>query len=172
MHHELSDSDLLIRSIANPAAFAGIIRRHARTVHEYLSRRVGDEQAVALTLTTFSLAYARRERHQPRSASAEAWLLALATEVVSRNRRTELRWLRRRSADEDGPEQIHRAIAFLPAADRDLVGLRALAGLTPGEIATATGRTRERVERDLARISTRYGIADAPGAEPSLRIAA
>src|SRR5262245_50069239 len=90
---ELTDTDALRRSLAEPTCFAVVYDRHLRAVHDYVRRRVGDAQAHDLTAEVFVRAFRARSRYDVRYATALPWLLGFATHVISEHRREERRRL-------------------------------------------------------------------------------
>ena len=56
------DSDIIERSLGDPAVFSGLYVRHARTVHRYAWRRGGESMAEDVTAETFFQAFSARER--------------------------------------------------------------------------------------------------------------
>jgi RNA polymerase sigma factor (sigma-70 family) len=173
-----SDMDCLARSLREPKAFELIFDRHFGAVHRYLHRRAGRDLADELTGETFALAFERRATCRAGS-SALPWLYGIATNLLRRRRRAELRQLRAyaRSAvdawaayeDEaaarvDGSAlgaRLAGALAAMRPRERDALLLYALADLSYEEIALALDvpvgtvrtwlhRARQVAERELA----------------------
>jgi RNA polymerase sigma-70 factor (ECF subfamily) len=150
------DAECLARSLTEPNAFEPIFDRHFASVHGYLHRRAGRDLADELAAETFALAFERRA-----SCRAEGtvlpWLYGIATNLLRRRRRTEVRRLRAygRSAsdrsvvyddDDDAAARadtsaagalLARALAAMRPRERDALLLYALAGLNYEEIALA-----------------------------------
>jgi len=166
------------------AVFAGLFDAHAPGLHRYLSRRVG---AVAddLVAETFLAALAGRDGYDQAQADPRAWLYGIATNLLRRHFRQELRRLtataKASARDTPGsdpgdavPDRVDAqvrigrlalGIAGLAPGDRDVLLLTAWAGLDSTEVAQALGipvgtvRSRlHRVRRQLrSHESTRSG---------------
>jgi RNA polymerase sigma-70 factor (ECF subfamily) len=164
-----SDADVITRSVTDPEAFALIFERHFDEIHRYLRRRF-PEQAEELAADVFVAAFDARARYRPYGDSARPWLYGIASHVLSKRRRREVRSLRAhaRSAgghlfDEADVGTVHRldaaqqsavlaaALATLATADRDVLLMYALAELSYDEIAVALdvpiGTVRSRLAR-------------------------
>ncbi|MGW0434241.1 RNA polymerase sigma factor [Micromonospora sp. NPDC003197] len=87
----VSDNTIIERSRAVPEKFAAVFDRHSEAVHRYLSRRVGPSIAEALTAETFLVAFRQRERYDLGQSKALPWLYGIATNLLHRQRRTEIR---------------------------------------------------------------------------------
>ncbi|MFC7548432.1 RNA polymerase sigma factor [Plantactinospora sp. GCM10030261] len=90
----VGDNTLIERSRTDPEEFAGVFDRHSAAVHQYLSRRVGRSVAEDLTAETFLVAFRQRERYDVSQANARPWLYGIATNLLHRQRRTEIRQYR------------------------------------------------------------------------------
>lgn len=66
---------------------------HARDLHAYASRRVGRDLADDVVAETFRRAIEHHDRFDPALGSDRAWLFGIATNVLRRHHRTELRRL-------------------------------------------------------------------------------
>jgi RNA polymerase sigma-70 factor (ECF subfamily) len=165
-----SDADVITRSETDPEAFAVIFERHFDEIHRYLRRRF-PEQAEEIAADVFVAAFDARARYRPYGDSARPWLYGIASHLLSKRRRCEVRSLRAhaRSAraqafdETDVGGAVHRldaarqsavlaaALATLAAADRDVLLMYALAELSYDEIAVAldvpTGTVRSRLAR-------------------------
>ena len=147
MEHVPSDVDVLTRSLTEPEAFVPIFDRHFRAVHRYLHRRAGRELADELSAETFALAFERRASCRS-TDSVLPWLYGIATNLLRRHRRTELRQLRA-FARTDADRAVHEdtaavhdgrlagALAAMRPHERDALLLYALADLSYEEIASA-----------------------------------
>jgi RNA polymerase sigma-70 factor (ECF subfamily) len=163
--------------VARPA-FAELFDEHFDAIHGYLRGRVG-EAAEELAAETFARALAGYERFDPARGDARPWLFGIATNVVHGHRRAERRRLRAyaREAGRAGPPPAPpdvparldaaaqarvagRAIARLPAGERDVLLLVAWADLTYEEVAGAlgvpVGTVRSRLHR--ARLAVRAAL--------------
>ena len=175
MHRDLSDSDLIIRSINAPGVFSELSARHGLAVHDYLRKRSGPGTADRLMLKTFALAFRDRERYQPRSSDARSWFLGIATELLRRGRRKSVPWGhdRRGQTQEQRDRLDDQALAGLSEIDRDLVCLSTIGGLNSVEVARAIGRPAAQVEKRLelleARIHPMRSGTSRPHAARSLR---
>ncbi|WP_306303410.1 RNA polymerase sigma factor [Microtetraspora niveoalba] len=175
------DSDLIGESRTDPEAFAALFDRYSSMLYRYVSRRLGPEVAEDLVGETFLIAFARRDRYDAAYADARPWLFGIVTKLVSRHRRAEsarYRALLRSPAEEmvDFPDDrvasgvtarsarpaLARALAALPARDRDVLLLIAWGDLSYEEVARAldipVGTVRSRLNR--ARKKVRAALGD------------
>jgi RNA polymerase sigma factor (sigma-70 family) len=166
-----SDYELIRESVVGiPAIFGTVFDRHGQSVYRYVRRRVGDELASDVAAEVFARAFAGRESFDGRGGSALPWLLGIATNVVRMHRRSEERRLRAsaRAAEPErvgiATEEIHdrvdaeaigpvlaKALAAMPARQRDVLLLSAWADLSPSEIAVALSLPAGTVRSDLHR---------------------
>lgn len=127
-----TDADLI------DTAFAELFDRHAVPVHRYLARRIGPTIADDLLAQTFLVAFERRAGYDRTRADARPWLYGIATNLLRRHRRDEVRqydaWARsgvdpnalchadrvaeRVDAEAETP-RLAAALAQLKAPDRD-----------------------------------------------------
>ncbi|MFP3965823.1 RNA polymerase sigma factor [Actinomadura fulvescens] len=152
----LSDAEIIAASRRVPARFAVIFDRHYRDIQRYVDRRLGRDDADDIAAETFLIAFRRRARFDTAQASARPWLYGIATKLVGRHRRDELRRYRAlarldRSDALEGHEErvtsavvaantgLSEALAGLSSADRDVLMLVALAELSYPEVAAALG---------------------------------
>ena len=165
-----TDSDLIRASFADPSAFGDLYRRHAARLHRYAARRTDQAVADDVTSETFLVAFERRDRFDHAWDNAAPWLFGIATQLIHRHRRTEVRMLRslRKAADpETAPDEVGRAgeledaraivaalahrLKRMPAGDRDCLLLYAWGDLSYAEIALAldvpVGTVRSRLNR-------------------------
>lgn len=174
------DSDTVSASLHAPAGFATIFDRHFDAVHAYLQRRVGPDLADELSAQTFLVAFDRRGGYDSAQPDARPWLLGIATNLLRRHHRDEVRQLRAyaRSAEDpvldafDGVEarldasemrrELVDALAQVPVGELDALLLYAWAELSYQEIACAldvpTGTVRSRLSRARGRIRTALGV--------------
>lgn len=150
-HAAISDS------LGRPEAFAPVFERHARELHRFLSRRVG-ELADDLLGELFLTAFAGRASYRAELDDARPWLYGIATNLVRRHHRAEqtrYRALARVplavvSPDDSGSAiasadaslvrpRLAAALAGLKDADRDVLLLLAWAQLDQAEVAVALG---------------------------------
>jgi RNA polymerase sigma factor (sigma-70 family) len=143
-----------------------------------VTRRLGHDLADDLMAETFLLAFRQRERYDPARADARPWLYGIATNLVGRHNRTEVRLWRaiartgvdsavespadqvtdRVSAQTARPE-LAAALARLNRGQRDVLLLTAGGGLSSAEIGTALGIARGTVHSRLNRARKRMSDA-------------
>ncbi|QXJ21650.1 RNA polymerase sigma factor [Actinomadura graeca] len=150
------DAETIVGSWRRPEDFAAIFDRYYAEIHRYVDRRLGPDIADDIAAETFLVAFRSRVRFQPESGSARPWLYGIATKLVSRHRRSEMRKykaitrLQARAPAEkrddrapggdhavDGP--LSEALAALGHGDRDVLLLVALGDLSYTEVAQALG---------------------------------
>ena len=155
------DSGLIAESCRVPERFGAVFDRHAAAIHGYISRRLGRDAADDLVAETFLVAFRQRGGYDQDQPSARPWLYGIATRLISRRRREEVRFFRAIArtgidpvadpvaepvADESvrraDARALHRrlagALAGLSTADRDALLLIA-DGLSYQEAARALG---------------------------------
>jgi RNA polymerase sigma-70 factor (ECF subfamily) len=155
------DAGLIAESGRAPERFGVVFDRHAAAIHGYIARRLGRDAADDLVAETFLVAFRQRGRYDPGQPSARPWLYGIATRLVSRRRRDEVRFFRaiartgidpaadpvaepvadegiRRADARTLHRQLAGALAGLAAADRDALLLVA-DGLSYAEAAQALG---------------------------------
>jgi RNA polymerase sigma-70 factor (ECF subfamily) len=127
-------------------------------IHGYVARRLGVSLADDVASETFLIAFDRRRRFDLEQPSAAPWLYGIASNLVARHRRAELRryraLVRARSAgagSDDGPAEgaagrldaralrarLVAALADIPHREREVLLLAAWAGLNLEEAARA-----------------------------------
>lgn len=149
------------------AALTRLYDAHARDLHRYVARRLDAATADDLVADTFLIAWERRADYRPERAVARAWLFGIATNLIRRHARAEIRGLRALARGDERLSQpdpmdaaaarvdaaaevrhLAGAIAGLRDVERDVLLLVAWAGLGPTEVAealdvkVATVRTR------------------------------
>ncbi|MEV0894759.1 sigma-70 family RNA polymerase sigma factor [Promicromonospora sp. NPDC050262] len=139
----------LERGTLTPEQTEALVDEHARAVHRYARTRLSAAEAEDVVAEVFLIAWRKGEiPDEPRS-----WLLAVARRVLANQVRAD----RRRAALADRavrhpapPGQddarlvdeldlLHRALALLRPADREVVELLAAAELSTGELARVLG---------------------------------
>lgn len=178
---EACDADLIRRSEAEPEQFAALFRRHSGALHRYVARRLGSDVAEDIVAEVFLTAFRQRHRYQPSQPDARPWLYGIATNLIGRHRRAEVRMYRalaRTGADpvtEPFTDEVEArvtaagtarplaaALARLPAAHRNALLLVAWGDLTYEQAATSlgvpVGTVRSRISRARARL--RQALAD------------
>lgn len=151
-------------------AFSELYERHARTIYNYLFRRLADwSEAEDLTAVVFLEAFRRRNEVVVVEGKLLPWLYGIATNVL-RNRRRALwrhRDLMRQLASQpraevspDAPARTEAAarmrsvlkrVAGLPRKQQDVVALCVWSGLSYEEAAAALGVPVGTVRSRLAR---------------------
>jgi RNA polymerase sigma factor (sigma-70 family) len=165
-----TDAELIAISRASPESFAVLFDRHAVAIHRYVARRMGAAEADDLLGQTFLLAFERRHRYDVSRAGALPWLYGIATNLIHRRRRDEVRQLRAYSRtgterDPDGlaaevaarldaaetTRALSGVLAGLRSVERDVLLLYAWEDLSYAEIAQALqmplGTVRSRLHR-------------------------
>jgi len=165
-----TDADVVLASLTDPGAFAGLFDRHAGSVNRYVAKRVAREDAEDLVGETFATAFCSRERFDLTRPNARPWLFGIATNLVHHHWRSEERRIRRERAAHpiepigDPADEalsrlffqgqaapIARALARLDGASLDVLLLVAGQGLTYDEVAVAldvpVGTVRSRLAR-------------------------
>jgi RNA polymerase sigma factor (sigma-70 family) len=90
----LDDATLIVQSRRDPERFAALFDRHAAEIHRYLARRVGHDSADDLVAETFLIAFRQRDRYDESRLTARPWLYGIATNLLGRHRRQEIRFFR------------------------------------------------------------------------------
>jgi RNA polymerase sigma factor (sigma-70 family) len=176
-----TDASIIERSLAEPERFADVFDRHFLRIHAFASRRLGPGLADDVASETFLIAFDRRQRYDAAHPDARPWLFGIASNLIARHRRTELRRLRAlaraRAADVvDGHAErvagrvdaralrgrLAAALADIHDRDREVLLLVAWAGLGLEETAHAlgvpAGTARSRLHR--ARRRTQAALVD------------
>lgn len=182
------DASVIMRSRHEPEVFSDLFTRHAATIQRYVTRRLGPDAADDVVADTFLLAFRQRDSYDPARADALPWLYGIATNLIGRHRRNEVRLYRalaRTGVDEvTAPftDQVDNAVAAsmanrrvaavlarLPAIYRDPLLLLAWGDLSYEETAIALGvpkgTVRSRVSRARARLRRMLGDIDPTMAE-------
>src|SRR5262245_47545714 len=74
--------------------FGRLFDAYARALHRYLARRVGAETAHDRVSETFLVALNQRHGYDPRRGAVRSWLYGIATNLLRRHVREEVRALR------------------------------------------------------------------------------
>jgi RNA polymerase sigma-70 factor (ECF subfamily) len=163
------DAALIARAMCAPECFALLFDRHGPAIHSYVARRLGPDAADDLTAEVFLIAFQRRRAYDTAYDDARPWLYGIATNLVGRRRRDEVRLLRAiaRSGGDSPPEsfaeqvtdrvaaqairgRLVSALGRLSRGQRDVLLLTAR-GLSCQEIAVAIGVPRGTAASRLAR---------------------
>ena len=153
-----TDAQIVQLSLADPSVFAALFERHASSVHRYLLKRVGPQNAEDLVGETFVAAFRSRTNYDVSSADARPWLFGIATHLIQHHWRSETR---RRSREVSSPgdsfsqdhgdevsqevfyssqgSTIAQALAYLDDAHRDVLLLIAGPGFSYEEVSQALG---------------------------------
>lgn len=152
------DGWVLEASVREPDRFSVIFDRYFGQVHGYVARRLGTDIADDLAAETFLIAFRQRERFDRRSGAVRAWLYGIATNLIRRHRRDEVRAWRAAAklplpvpagapderiaaqvTAQSAGRELAAALAKLNAKDREVLLLIALGDLTYAEVAAALG---------------------------------
>ena len=162
-----------------PTSFALVFERHFASIHRYVYRRLGPDLAADVTAETFFVAFDRRAGYKPVHSDARPWLFGIASNLVRRHWRDELRWgkacerMARETAhgetDGDRPlvptdldEEVRNSLRALSKRDRETLLLLAWAELSYEEISLALGvpigTVRSRISRARRQIRKRLSL--------------
>ncbi|UBU12619.1 RNA polymerase sigma factor [Nonomuraea gerenzanensis] len=166
--------------ILAPDTFEAVFDAHYEEIRRYLGRRVGLDVAEDLAAETFLIAFGRRAAYDPSYGSVRPWLYGIATNLIGRHRRAELRRYRAlaRSGpppDDDSEDRVvdrltaevtvgrlAGALAGLSAGERDVVLLVAYGGLNYAEVAAALriaeGTVASRLNRARTKLRATLGV--------------
>jgi RNA polymerase sigma factor (sigma-70 family) len=183
---ETDDASFIERSRHEPEAFAEVFRRHAPEIKRYVTRRLGGDAAEDVVGETFLAAFRQRDRYDLSHPSARPWLYGIATNLMGRHTRSEVRQLRvlerggvdpvtvpftERSDERVSAEASRRnlagALAVLPGGHRDALLLVAWGGLSYPEVAEALGirigTVRSRINRARQKLRSELGGTNPAG---------
>lgn len=178
----IPDAALWRAAGVDAAAFGELCERHMRTIHAFLRQRVGEDPAADLTAETFAQAWRGRRRLKPeRDEEVIAWLHGIARNLAGsylRHQTVETKGRRKLGMQLDYTAttadayaeldeslstnavqpQLERALARLPAGQREAVSLRVVDELGYREIGRALGCSepvaRMKVARGLKALRT------------------
>jgi RNA polymerase sigma-70 factor (ECF subfamily) len=153
--------------------FSEVFDAYFGEIHRYAAKRLGRDAAADVAAQTFLEAFRQRQRYDPERAGVRTWLYGIATKVIGRHRRDEVRTLRAlarlgpgcdsgeyadrvdsRVSAEGVRGELATAIAALPGGQRDVLLLVALADLSHEEVAAALGISYGTVGSRLSRART------------------
>ena len=159
-------------------SYSAFFERHYDPIRSYLQRRTGLEVGEELAAQTFEVAFAHRSDFDVRWTNAEPWLFGIATNLIARHRRAELRHYRALSrAEAAGASESHEsrvvaavsaqavrprlahALTRLNQGERDVLLLMALSQFTHEEIAAALGISYGTVGSRLSRARAKLRAA-------------
>jgi RNA polymerase sigma factor (sigma-70 family) len=181
------DATVIGLSVSDPEQFAIVYRRHVPAIQRYVIRRIGPAAADDVVAETFLVAFRQRSRYRDDGRDCLPWLYGIATKLVGRHWRAEIKQLKliaRTSVDpvtepftdrvnasvtvDRAKARLGAALAVLPARQRDALLLVTWAGLTYDQAAKAIGvplgTVQSRVSR--ARRHLRQQLADLDPARP------
>ncbi|TMR11182.1 RNA polymerase sigma factor [Nonomuraea zeae] len=160
------------------AGWEELFNTHFAGIHRYIARRLSDDLADDLAAEVFLAAY--RGGYDAARGEVRPWLYGIATHLVARHHRAEVRRWKALSRTAERPEHSHEdatltrvaasgltgrlagALAGLKRRDRDVVLLSALGGLSHAEVAAAldipAGTVASRLSR--ARKQLRKALGD------------
>jgi RNA polymerase sigma factor (sigma-70 family) len=163
------DATLIRHSLDTPECFGALFDRHAPAIHRYIAQRLGPDAADDLVSETFLVAFRKRRQYDAARADARPWLYGIATRLVGRRQRDEVRFFRaiartgidpavepladqvtNRVAAQAARRELAAALAGLPRAQRDVLLLVA-SGLGYQEAALALRVPAGTVSSRLAR---------------------
>lgn len=131
----LSDAEIIAESLADPAVFAEIFKRHHPVVYRYAVRRIGPETGPDLASETFLRAFDSRHRFDVGRSSARPWLFGIVANLVrmeARRRSRAAKAHRNRALADPPDEDFDIAVAWRLDAEADVAVLQpALGELTP-----------------------------------------
>ncbi|WP_066940092.1 RNA polymerase sigma factor [Microtetraspora fusca] len=175
-----TDAEVIERSRHEPELFSLIFDRYYARIHRYVSSRLGPSAADDVAADTFLAAFDQRRRYDLTRPEASAWLFGIATNLIGRHRRSEVRRYRamaRMDVRDDGDShdekiaervsaermqpRLAAALADLSKHDRDVLLLVACGQLTYDEVARAlgipAGTVGSRLNRARKRLRTTLG---------------
>ncbi len=173
------DAEIIGRSRADPEQFAVLFRRHAEAIGRYAGRRLG-AAADDIVADTFLAAFRQRASYDLTRPDARPWLYGIASNLLRRHQRDEVRMLRALARSGVDPvaesfaeradarltaaassRAVAAAIAALSADQRDVLLLVAWADLTFDQVAQALhipeGTVRSRLNRARTRLRADLG---------------
>ena len=120
------DAGLIAESCRVPERFGAVFDRHAAAIHGYIARRLGRDAADDLVAETFLVAFCQRARYDPDQPSARPWLYGIATRLISRRRREEVRFFRAiaRTGIDPSADPVAEPVAEMGARRADAQMLR------------------------------------------------
>jgi RNA polymerase sigma factor (sigma-70 family) len=180
---DADDATVIQLSRHEPEHFTVLFRRHAPHIQRYVLRRLSPDVADDIVAETFLLAFRQRNSYDLERSDARPWLYGIATNLIGRHRRAEIRLYRalaRTGADpvtepftdrvddrvsaDHASRQLATALARLSADLRDAILLAAWSDLSYEEIAVALGvpigTVRSRLSRARTKLRQTLGDTD------------
>jgi RNA polymerase sigma-70 factor (ECF subfamily) len=184
----LDDASVIRLSLAEPERFEVLFQRHAPVIQRYVVRRLGADAADDIVAETFLLAFRQRADFDSARGNVLPWLYGIATNLLGRHRRDEIRLYRALARTGTDPvtapftdqvdervtaaaasRRLAEALAGLKPAYRDALLLVAWGALSYEETAAAlgipAGTVRSRISR--ARADLRRTLGDLAPAGPA-----
>ncbi|MFG1955394.1 RNA polymerase sigma factor [Micromonospora sp. NPDC048830] len=178
-----SDAWYVRASLADRSQFTVLYDRHSAALYRYAHGRVGAEFVDDVVSETFLVAFRRRHRYDVSRPDARPWLFGILTKEISHYWRREQAHYRAMARSEptgvvpDHAERVvagaaahairaplARALAELPARDRDVLLLIAWGELSYEETARAVGipigTVRSRLNRARRKLGSALGGGD------------
>jgi RNA polymerase sigma-70 factor (ECF subfamily) len=160
--------------ITAPDVFEAVFEAHYVEIRRYIGRRLDPDVAEDLAAETFLIAFRQRERFDSAVGGVRPWLYGIATNLIGRHRRAEVRKYRAMARtgpppDDEGHDQrivdrlsasvtvdrLAGALARLSQGERDVVLLIAYGGLSYDEVAAALRIASGTVASRLSRARTK-----------------
>ena len=91
---DADDATVIQLSRHEPEHFTVLFRRHAPAIQRYVVRRLGANAADDIVAETFLLAFGQRTSYDLTRSDARPWLYGIATNLIGRHRRAEIRLYR------------------------------------------------------------------------------
>jgi RNA polymerase sigma-70 factor (ECF subfamily) len=137
------------------AAFRLLYIRYADSVYGYVKSILRDEhEAEDVTQQVFTKLMTTIHKYEPRDVSFSAWILRVAhnaaVDDIRRRRAVPVDEVRpvdtgRQELGRERFEDLRQALAELPEDQREVVYLRHVVGLSPGEIAERLGKSESSI---------------------------
>ena len=169
---EAIDQAVVAAQAGDMEAIRFLYLRYKDNVYGYVLSIVREQhEAEDCTQQVFMKLISAIHKYEPRTVPFTAWILRVARNIAIdhlRQRRavpTEEVFEATRQTDESSREcrwGLETALKALPEEQRDVVVLRHLVGLSPGEIATRMGRTESSIHglHHRGRLTLRRELAD------------
>jgi RNA polymerase sigma factor (sigma-70 family) len=189
---DADDAAVIQLSRHEPECFTVLFRRHAPYIQRYVVRRLGQDAADDIVAETFLLAFRQRDSYDQTRTNARPWLYGIATNLISRHHRAEIRLYRalaRTGADpvmEPFTDQVDDRVSASTASRRLAAGLARLSeelrdtlllvawgDLSYEEAATAlgvpVGTVRSRMSRARSKLRQTLGDTNPVASEEGLQ---
>ena len=92
--HYADDAAIVRLAWHEPEHFAVLFRRHAPEIQRYVVRRIGADAADDVVAETFLTAFRQLGQYDLARPDARPWLYGIATNLIGRHRRSEVRQYR------------------------------------------------------------------------------